>query len=56
MRENTPPSSPYRTDEEDEELIYVGDDIDEVIDQLEEMPEEEDEDMNEGKSPHGFNL
>lgn len=40
MRENTPPASPFN--EEDDELVYVGDDIDEVIEQLEEMPDNED--------------
>lgn len=39
MRENTPPSSPFHVedveDEEDDELIYVGDNIDDVIEQLE---------------------
>lgn len=33
MRENTPPTSPLHN--EDDELVYVGDDIDEVIEQLE---------------------
>lgn len=46
MRENTPPASPFN--DEDEELVYVGDDIDEVIDQLEEVPDHEDID-DEGK-------
>lgn len=32
MRENTPPTSPHH--EDDEDLVYVGDDIDEVIDIL----------------------
>lgn len=39
MRQNTPPASPYH--DEDEELVYVGDDIDEVIEHLEGMPDEE---------------
>jgi hypothetical protein len=48
MRDNTPPHSPYRND--DEELVYVGDDIDEVIQHLEEIPDdEEDDDYAEGK-------
>lgn len=47
MRENTPPASPFNDD--DEELVYVGDDIDEVIDQLEEVPENEEEMVDEGK-------
>lgn len=46
MRENTPPASPYH--EDDEELVYVGDDIDEVIDQLEAMPDGGEE-IEEGK-------
>lgn len=44
MRENTPPASPFH--EEDDDLIYVGDNIDDVIEQLEEYqgddPTEED--------------
>jgi hypothetical protein len=35
MRENTPPHSPYNEEDDDEELVYVGDDIDEVIEHLE---------------------
>lgn len=38
MRENTPPASPFHG--EDDELIYVGDNIDDVIEQLEEIPDE----------------
>jgi hypothetical protein len=38
MRQNTPPASPYN--DEDDELIYVGDNIDDVIDMLEEVPDE----------------
>lgn len=37
--ENTPPASPYN--EEDDDLVYVGDDIDEVIDHLESFPDNE---------------
>ena len=46
-QENTPPVSPYNDDpNSDDELVYVGDDIDEVIQQL-----GEDEDgMNFSKS------
>lgn len=45
MRENTPPTSPYHGEEDDDDdLIYVGDNIDEVIEQLEEFPENEDMD------------
>lgn len=48
MRENTPPASPYQDD--DEELVYVGDDIDEVIDHLEAIPDgEEINEEDEGK-------
>lgn len=50
MRENTPPASPFH--DENDELIYVGDDIDEVIEQLEAIPdrdEDEDEIDEEGK-------
>ncbi|KAG5672261.1 hypothetical protein PVAND_002402 [Polypedilum vanderplanki] len=39
MRNNTPPTSPYQNDDEEEEFIYVGDDIDEVIENLEEIPD-----------------
>ena len=53
MRENTPPHSPFspKTDdetddyvnpEEDDDLVYVGDDIDEVIEHLEGFPADED--------------
>ncbi|CAG9809908.1 unnamed protein product [Chironomus riparius] len=45
MRENTPPASPYH--DEDEELVYVGDDIDEVIEHLEGIPDNEMEDIDE---------
>lgn len=38
MRENTPPASPFN--EEDDELVYVGDDIDEVIEHLESFPDD----------------
>ena len=48
MRENTPPASPYH--DEDEELVYVGDDIDEVIEHLEGIPDNEMEDIDEGKN------
>lgn len=43
MRENTPPASPFNDDDDD--LVYVGDDIDEVIEHIEgfERPEEDDE-------------
>lgn len=37
--ENTPPHSPYNP-EEDDDLVYVGDDIDEVIAHLEEIPDD----------------
>lgn len=47
MRENTPPASPYQ--EEDDELVYVGDDIDEVIEHLEGMPDNNEELGEEGK-------
>lgn len=43
MRENTPPASPFN--EEDDELVYVGDNIDEFIEQLEAV---DDGDINEG--------
>lgn len=33
MRENTPPASPFH--DEDDDLVYVGDNIDEVIEELE---------------------
>lgn len=41
MRENTPPASPFNEDfnEEDDELIYVGDNIDDVIEQIEAFPD-----------------
>lgn len=39
MRENTPPASPFNP-EDDDELIYVGDNIDDVIEALEEIPDE----------------
>lgn len=39
MRENTPPASPFH--DEDDELVYVGDDIDEVIEQLEQIPDDD---------------
>lgn len=45
MRENTPPSSPFHT--EDDELVYVGDDIDEVIEHLESFPDDGDIEDNE---------
>ena len=48
MRDNTPPASPYH--EDDEELVYVGDDIDEVIEHLEAIPDNEMEDIEEGKN------
>uniref|UniRef100_A0AAG5DNK0 Anaphase-promoting complex subunit 4-like WD40 domain-containing protein n=1 Tax=Anopheles atroparvus TaxID=41427 RepID=A0AAG5DNK0_ANOAO len=56
MRENTPPASPYglEDDEEDEELIYVGD-ADEVLDQLEneaydgDSDEDNDEEFDEAR-------
>jgi hypothetical protein len=38
MRENTPPASPFTT--EDDELVYVGDDLDEVIEHLEAIPDD----------------
>lgn len=41
MRENTPPASPFHDVEEDDELVYVGDDIDEVIEQLEQIPDDD---------------
>ena len=41
MRENTPPASPLN--DEDDELIYVGDDIDDVIEILEQVPDDGDE-------------
>lgn len=44
MRENTPPASPFH--DEDDELIYVGDNIDDVINQLEEI--QDDGDIEEG--------
>lgn len=40
MRENTPPASPFHV-EEDDDLIYVGDNIDDVIELIEDMPENE---------------
>lgn len=39
MRENTPPASPFHGEEDDDDLVYVGDDIDEVIEHLEQMPD-----------------
>lgn len=39
MREDTPPASPFQ--DEDDELVYVGDDIDEVIEQLEQIPDDD---------------
>lgn len=50
MRENTPPASPFH--DENDELVYVGDDIDEVIELLEAAPDrevDEDEIDEEGK-------
>ena len=52
MRENTPPHSPFSPKkddesddqvhpEDDEDLVYVGDDIDEVIEHLEGFPVDE---------------
>jgi hypothetical protein len=50
MRENTPPTSPYHESDE-EDLVYVGDDIDEVIEHLEGMPENDEEEIDgEGES------
>lgn len=41
MRENTPPTSPYHgEDDEDDDLIYVGDNIDDVIEQLEQIEDD----------------
>ena len=41
-QENTPPVSPYNEDpNSDDELVYVGDEIDEVIQQLEEADDED---------------
>lgn len=40
MREDTPPASPFN--DEDDELVYVGDDIDEVIEHLESFPDDAD--------------
>lgn len=48
MRQNTPPASPYN--DEDDELIYVGDNIDDVIDMLEEVPDEGAPSVDEGKN------
>lgn len=39
MRENTPPASPFH--DEDDELVYVGDNIDDVIEQLEQIPNDD---------------
>lgn len=44
MRENTPPSSPFN---DEEELVYVGDNIDEVIEHLEGIPDTEMDDIEE---------
>lgn len=44
MRENTPPASPFN---DDEELVYVGDNIDDVIDHLEALPDNEMEEIDE---------
>lgn len=55
MRENTPPASPYQgLDEDDDELVYVGDNIDEFIDQLEEIPDNENIEDEEGKQKLNF--
>lgn len=44
-QENTPPVSPYNEDpNSDDDLVYVGDDIDEVIEHLENAGDPEDED------------
>lgn len=40
MKQNTPPASPYHP-EDDDELVYVGDNIDDVIAHLEEVPVDE---------------
>lgn len=39
MLENTPPASPFH--DEDDELVYVGDNIDDVIEQLEQIPDDD---------------
>lgn len=40
MKENTPPASPFDDQEEDDDdLVYVGDNIDDVIEHLEEFPD-----------------
>ena len=54
MKENTPPASPFNND--DEELVYVGDNIDEVIEHLEEIPDNEMEDVEEGKNELNFEM
>lgn len=42
MKENTPPASPFDDQEDDEDdLVYVGDNIDDVIEHLEEFPDNE---------------
>lgn len=48
MRENTPPTSPYNV-EDDDDLIYVGDNIDDVIDLLEEVPDQGEPAPNDGE-------
>lgn len=49
MRENTPPTSPFHGEDDDEEVIYVGDDIDEVIEALEQIPDATEPIEEEGK-------
>lgn len=53
MRENTPPASPFHNEADDEELIYVGDNIDDVIEQLEEIPDDGAERMDEIEEEDG---
>lgn len=50
MRQDTPPMSPNSIHpEDDDDLVYVGDDIDEVIELLEGLPDNE-EPNDEGKN------
>jgi hypothetical protein len=46
MRENTPPASPF-DGRDDDDLVYVGDDIDEVIEHLENFQGNEEEEDGE---------
>lgn len=56
MRENTPPASPFHGEDEDDELVYVGDNLDDVIEALEEIPDDGPIDDEEGEKKLYYTL